>query len=166
MSPGPRNVVLLAIVMLLAGLALVMRDTNQFRGADDQSTEAIGEIAPDHSPWAEPVFDPADFERYVFGLQSLIGAGVVAFSLGWLSARHDRQGQGTTNVFPRGVRVVVVIGLVATFALSFVDTDNGELQAFTSALQGIGLATLLLPLGRWAGSRAADSRTNRQQPAA
>ncbi len=79
---------------LVAGVALayagatLAADRLQFGGTDDRASAAIAESRPEYRRWALPVWAPGSraAEVALFGVQALIGAGV----LGWSIARLRR----------------------------------------------------------------------------
>lgn len=88
-----RNVLLLLAVVLLAVIPLVLNKNAEFGGADGQAMDLIGEIDPTYQPWAEPVNPPAsgEVESMLFALQAALGAGVIGFVLGRMTAgRNER----------------------------------------------------------------------------
>ena len=61
----------------------------EFGGADGEAEAAITEIDPDYKPWFETLLEPAsgEIESLLFALQAAIGAGVVGFVLGRITAK-------------------------------------------------------------------------------
>lgn len=92
-----QNLLLLLGVIALAVVPLLMPRGEKsgeevFGGADDQATSAITELRPDYKPWFKPVFEPpsGEVESFLFGVQAAIGAGAVAFCLGYYKGRKSR----------------------------------------------------------------------------
>jgi cobalt/nickel transport protein len=81
---------------LVAGVALayagatLAAEALRFGGTDDRASAAIAETRPEYHRWAAPVWAPGSraAEVSLFGLQALLGAGV----LGWAIARLRRGG--------------------------------------------------------------------------
>lgn len=80
-------VALVALVALFALPLLLAPEGAEFGGADATVTELIEE---EHGAkaWFEPLFSPSpEIESGLFALQAGVGAGVLGFALGRLSAR-------------------------------------------------------------------------------
>jgi cobalt/nickel transport protein len=154
MTLWQRNLLLALIALLLAATPLLFLQGAEWGGADTQSVEAIQELQSDYEPWFESVFSPEDMERYVFGLQALIGTLLVVGAVGWMMGRYRAQHGGggrELTVAGAGAAVAVVVGIV----LFFVQTEFGELQAFISALQGLCFGVLGFFPGYQLGRRQA-----------
>jgi cobalt/nickel transport protein len=84
-----KNLILILIVIAIAVFPLYYAKNAEFGGADDQAAQAIGEIAPSYVPWFEPILEPASGEiaSLLFSLQAAIGAGIVFFILGRMTAK-------------------------------------------------------------------------------
>ncbi|MAG36378.1 MAG: hypothetical protein CL878_09055, partial [Dehalococcoidia bacterium] len=108
----------------------------------------------DFQPWFEPIFSPAELERYLFGLQALLGTGLVAAFVGWFLGRsRARRGEGGRSDLA-AAGLLSGVGVVVAIALLFVQTEFQELQATISASQGIGLGLLAFFIGYPVGRRA------------
>lgn len=158
MSLWQRNLLLLAVAVLLALGPLAFLQGAEWGGADMQSVEAVTELQSDYQPWFEPIFSPAEMERWFFGLQALIGAAFVSAFVGWMIGRRHAQIGREGN--ERKVAVAIsAVGMILAIGLFFVETEFGEIQAFMSAVQGIGAGSLGFfagyPLGRQVGARTA-----------
>jgi cobalt/nickel transport protein len=146
-------------LMALGVLPSLMSDA-AWSGGDTLLSETVGTIQEGYEPWVNAFFSPADLgiERYLFGLQALLGALLIAGFVGWLVGRRHAQ-TGVDGGERRNAMIIAVGGIVLALALFFVQTELGELQAFLTALQGVGAGTLGFfagyPLGRRAGERAA-----------
>ena len=94
MKVWQKNVILIALVVLLAALPLWLLPSAEFGGADGQAEEVIQELNPDYQPWFEPILEPAsgEVESLLFALQAAIGAGVVGFVLGRLTKSDKNKG--------------------------------------------------------------------------
>jgi len=70
-----------------------------FVGSDDKAASAITEIRQDYMPWFGPVWKPpsAEIQSLLFSLQTAIGAGAVAYCLGYYRGQrhtlHDDSAQ-------------------------------------------------------------------------
>ena len=88
-----QNIILLSIVILLMFVPLFMNSMADFKGADDQTTEMISKVNPDYQPWFSSLFEPSeDVQPWIFGLQAGLGAGTVAYILGYLRGLSGEMG--------------------------------------------------------------------------
>ena len=57
--------------------------------------ELITETHPDYEPWFSPIFEPAsgEIESLLFALQAALGAGVIGFVLGRMTAKKPKENQ-------------------------------------------------------------------------
>lgn len=81
--------ILLAICVGLALFALWSNQGSEFGGADGAAEEAVMQIDPDYTPWAESLIElpGGETESLLFCLQAGIGALVIGFGFGYLVAR-------------------------------------------------------------------------------
>ena len=86
-----KNIVLILIIAVIAVVPLYLCKDAEFGGADGQAEEVIIEMQPDYQPWFEPFIEPAsgEIESMLFALQAAIGAGIVCFVLGRITAPKD-----------------------------------------------------------------------------
>jgi cobalt/nickel transport protein len=102
-----QNTLLALGVLMLAVLPLVLISPGPdgapiFAGADDKATAAIEALRPGYEPWFAPIWTPPSGEiaSLLFGLQAAIGAGALAYCLGYWRGRRRgqedaaRRGQG------------------------------------------------------------------------
>jgi len=95
-KPATTNLLMLvgAIVLIVAPLLFVKipKGTEGWAGADDQAKDVIAALAPDYQPWFTPLMEPASGEiaSMLFALQAAIGAGIIGFVAGKLSARQGQ----------------------------------------------------------------------------
>ncbi len=84
-----KNLLLLALAVVICAVPLVLNKNSQFAGADAQVPELIAELKPDFEPWAKPVVElpGSETEGLLFALQAALGAGVVGFILGRMTAK-------------------------------------------------------------------------------
>jgi cobalt/nickel transport protein len=83
-----KNLVLIALTLILAFVPLIALKNAEFAGADGMAEEAVMAIDPEYVPWFEPLIElpSGEVESLLFSLQSAIGAGVVGFVLGRMTA--------------------------------------------------------------------------------
>ncbi|MGE4353864.1 MAG: energy-coupling factor ABC transporter substrate-binding protein [Oscillospiraceae bacterium] len=91
MKVWQKNLILIALVILLTALPLWLNRGAEFGGADDGADALITETHPDYQPWFQPLFEPAsgEVESFFFALQAAIGSGVVCFALGRITAKKS-----------------------------------------------------------------------------
>lgn len=90
MKPIAKNGMLLIIVVALAFGPLFLARNAEFAGADVQAGEAIGTVAPNYTPWFEPLYEPAsgEVETFLFALQAAIGSGFFFYYLGYSKGKY------------------------------------------------------------------------------
>lgn len=89
------GLLLLAVIALALVPLLTIKPAKEgeeiFLGADDMAGSAITEIRPDYKPWFTPLWEPPSGEiaSLLFALQAALGAGTVAYCLGYYRGRHS-----------------------------------------------------------------------------
>lgn len=91
-----QNLLLLAGVVALAIIPFFVvgpaKDGEEtFAGADGQAEGVITAIQPEYKPWFEPFWTPpsGEIESLLFGVQAALGAGLVAYCLGYYGGRRN-----------------------------------------------------------------------------
>lgn len=100
MSLWKKNLILIIAVIVLVTAPLLLVKDAEFAGADGLAEEEITRINPDYEPWFESLITPAsgEIESLLFALQAAIGAGIVGFVLGRITANKPDSGiQNDTN---------------------------------------------------------------------
>ncbi len=92
-----KNLLLIAIVIVIAVIPLYVAKDGEFGGADGQAMDAVSEVDPTYQSWAQPLLEPksGEIESLLFATQAAIGAGVVGFVLGRITKKDkddDRNG--------------------------------------------------------------------------
>ena len=89
MKVWQKNLILVALVVIIAALPLWLLPNAEFGGADGQAEEVILELDPDYEPWFAPILEPAsgEVESLLFALQAAVGAGIVGFVLGRITKK-------------------------------------------------------------------------------
>lgn len=89
-----QNLLMMVAVLFLVAAPLWMvhkpapgpdgKETEIFRGADDQAKDVIGSLAPGYKPWFTPLLEPPSGEigSLLFALQAALGAGFIGYYLG------------------------------------------------------------------------------------
>ncbi|MFB7155897.1 energy-coupling factor ABC transporter substrate-binding protein [Lysinibacillus sp. NPDC056232] len=85
-----KNLLLLAIVVLLAIFPLFIQKGAEFEGADGEAEAAIGEIDANYEPWFESFWEPpsGEIESLLFALQAAIGAAFIGYFIGLMRGKH------------------------------------------------------------------------------
>ena len=89
MKVWQKNLILIALVVIIAALPLWLLPNAEFGGADGQAAEVVQELNPGYQPWFEPILEPAsgEVESLLFALQAAVGAGIVGFVLGRITKK-------------------------------------------------------------------------------
>ncbi len=92
MALSKNNLILIIIVILISVIPLITLKNAEFAGADGLAETAITEIAPEYKPWFSSIYEPAsgEIESLLFALQAAIGAGVMGFILGRITAKKEK----------------------------------------------------------------------------
>lgn len=86
-----QNTLLVLACVVIALLAFVLAPKQaEFGGSDGGAEVAITEVRPDYKPWFEAVYEPAsgEVESLLFTLQGSIGAGIIAYILGYYKGKN------------------------------------------------------------------------------
>ena len=88
-----KNLILVLLVVLIAAVPLWLCRDAEFGGADGLAEELIVETHPDYEPWFSPIFESAsgEIESPLFALQAALGAGVIGFVLGRMTAKKPEE---------------------------------------------------------------------------
>lgn len=88
-----KNTILLIILVALVAIPMIFVKDAEFGGADGNAEEAITEIQEDYEPWFASLWEPpsGEIESLLFCVQAALGAGVVGFVLGRVTAKKDNK---------------------------------------------------------------------------
>jgi len=80
-----KNLILMAIVIMLAVIPLIIQKGAEFGGADGQAEEVITQMNPDYEPWFNSLWEPpsGEIESLLFAVQAALGAGFVGYFIGY-----------------------------------------------------------------------------------
>ena len=83
-----KNTILAVILVPIIAVPLLFMGGHEF-GSDDQASDAISELDESYEPWFEPFWEPpsGEIESLFFCLQAGVGAGIVGFVLGRVTAK-------------------------------------------------------------------------------
>ncbi len=95
-----KNLILILAVIIIGVAPLLLRKDAEFAGADGLAEELITQVDKDYKPWFSPLIElpSGEIESLMFALQAAIGAGVVCFILGRLTAKPKKDNNGDKNV--------------------------------------------------------------------
>jgi len=87
-----RNLTLLALAVAIGAAPLLLPGEAEFKGSDDQGSQAIAALAPDYQPWFKPLWEPpsGEVQSLLFSLQAALGAGLIGYYLGLRRGRQRR----------------------------------------------------------------------------
>lgn len=87
-----KNTILLVILVLIIAVPIIFLKDAEFGGADGNAEEAITQIQEDYEPWFESLWEPpsGEIESLFFCVQAALGAGIVGFVLGRVTAKKDK----------------------------------------------------------------------------
>jgi cobalt/nickel transport protein len=89
------NIFLMSLVALIVVVPLLLPLAEaEFGGADGQAEGVIAEIAPGYEPWFSSIWEPpsGEIESLLFALQAALGAGVLAYYIGFKRGQATRRG--------------------------------------------------------------------------
>jgi cobalt/nickel transport protein len=85
---------LLGVIALAVGPLVAIRPMDGgaaiFGGSDDHAAKMISTLQPGYDRWVSPLWEPpsAEIASLLFGLQAAIGAGAIAYCLGYYRGRR------------------------------------------------------------------------------
>lgn len=87
-----KNVLLIALVVILAIFPLFLQKGAEFGGSDDQAEAAISKIDASYQPWFSSIWEPpsGEIESLLFCLQAAIGAGFVGYFIGFSRGKSKK----------------------------------------------------------------------------
>lgn len=76
----------------MIALPFIINPRAAYEGSDGMGKEMITEIAPDYEPWAQSLWQPpsGEIESLLFSLQAALGTGVIAYCLGYMKGKRDK----------------------------------------------------------------------------
>ena len=82
-------VCLLALCAAILAFPLLTIHDSEFGGAAGAAEAALANLDPDYEPWAESILEPpgGETESMLFCLQAALGAVVIGYGFGYLTAR-------------------------------------------------------------------------------
>lgn len=93
-----KNLVLIAIVVILAIIPLFVQRGAEFGGADGQAEKVITQINPEYEPWFTSFWEPpsGEIESLLFAVQAALGAGFIGYFMGYSKGKRSRE-VGSSN---------------------------------------------------------------------
>ena len=88
-----KNLLLIAIVVVLAIAPFVVAKNGSFKGADDQVKGVIAQIDPSYKPWFNSLWTPpsSEVESLLFAVQAALGAGFIGYFIGYSRGKSVRK---------------------------------------------------------------------------
>lgn len=93
-----KNLVLIAIVVILAVIPFFVQKGAEFSGADGQAEKVITQINPDYQPWLTSFWEPpsGEIESLLFAVQAALGAGFMGYFIGYSKGKKFK-GENNSN---------------------------------------------------------------------
>ncbi|MGX9134563.1 energy-coupling factor ABC transporter substrate-binding protein [Rummeliibacillus sp. JY-2-4R] len=87
-----KNLLLIAIVVILAIFPLLFQKGAEFSGADAEAEATINKIDINYQPWFSSIWEPpsGEIESLLFSLQAAIGAGFIGYFIGLSRGKHKK----------------------------------------------------------------------------
>lgn len=86
-----RNLILIVIIVIIIFSQLIFIKESEFLGTDTLAENVVMEINPTFEPWINKIFpeNSGEMETFFFTLQAAIGASIVGFILGRITAKNE-----------------------------------------------------------------------------
>ena len=87
-----KNILLIVACLAIIGLSFLGAPQGaEYSGADGQAESVIEQVNPDYQPWFHSLYEPAsgEIESLLFTLQGSIGAGIIAYFLGYQKGKRS-----------------------------------------------------------------------------
>lgn len=99
MSMFKKNLLLILAAVIIAVVPLALLKDAEFAGADGLAEEAITQMNPDYVPWFSSLIElpSGEIESLLFCIQAAIGAGVMGFILGRMTAKPKKGEENAAN---------------------------------------------------------------------
>lgn len=82
------NIILLLAAVMIVAAPIILSLPGDYGGTDDLAAEAVEDTG--YEPWFETLWSPSEnVEGLIFNLQVALGAGLLGFVLGRVSARRE-----------------------------------------------------------------------------
>lgn len=91
MKSTKKNLIYIAIILIMIGAPLLFIKNSEFGGADGRASDVISEIDPNYKVWAtSPIKPPGgETESLLFALQAALGSGVLFYILGYYKGKNS-----------------------------------------------------------------------------
>lgn len=96
-----KNLLLLLILVMIIVCPLLFKKGAEFGGSDDAASGVITEIkGQEYEPWFESIWEPpsGEIESLLFCIQGALGAGIVGFVLGRITANKKDKNKESNNI--------------------------------------------------------------------
>ena len=86
-----RNLLLLALVIIISIIPLVINSDAEYGGTDGQAEEMIMELYPEYEPWFHSIWEPpsGEIESLLFAVQAAIGTGFITYFFGYYMGKKS-----------------------------------------------------------------------------
>jgi len=86
-----RNLLLIALVIIISIIPLFINIDAEFGGADVEAKELIMVLHPEYEPWFNSIWKPpsGEIESLVFALQAAIGTGFIGYFFGYYIGKRS-----------------------------------------------------------------------------
>lgn len=85
-----KTIILLGMVIALVILPFFIDHNGEYGGSDGEAESQIQIIAPNYTPWFQPLYEPAsgEIESLLFTLQGSLGTAVIFYIFGFWKGRQ------------------------------------------------------------------------------
>lgn len=90
MKTSTKNILLFIFAAILVVTPLILNPNAEYGGADGHAEEEITNINPEYEPWFSSIWEPpsGEIESLLFSLQAALGAGVIAYYVGYMKGKR------------------------------------------------------------------------------
>jgi len=84
MSLAGKNLIILALILIVTITPLIIKPDAEFGGADGAAGELITKMNPNYQSWFSHIWEPpsGEIESLLFALQAALGAGFLGYYIG------------------------------------------------------------------------------------
>ncbi|WP_202707180.1 energy-coupling factor ABC transporter substrate-binding protein [Sporosalibacterium faouarense] len=86
-----KNLILIALLIIMVIVPLAINKNAEFGGADGEAEGVIVEVSPNYEPWFSSIWEPpsGEIESLLFALQAALGAGIIAYYFGFMKGKRN-----------------------------------------------------------------------------
>ncbi|HHX61196.1 MAG TPA: energy-coupling factor ABC transporter substrate-binding protein [Epulopiscium sp.] len=84
MKNKSKNIILIAICLVILIVPFMLHRDSEFEGSDAQGEDMIMALDKTYEPWVSPIFPeiPGEIETLLFTIQAAIGGGFIGYYMG------------------------------------------------------------------------------------